>query len=57
VLEIPIIVVREDTYTVAKKMETLLMRHKLRDEIKIRQGAQLINANLDFAVLREQLGL
>jgi hypothetical protein len=33
------------------------MRHKLRDEIKIRQGAQLINANLDFAVLREQLGL
>ena len=57
VLEIPIIVVREDTYTVAKKMETLLMRHKLRDEIKIRQGAQLINANLDFPVLMEQLGL
>lgn len=57
VLEIPIIVVREDTYNVAKKMETLLMRHKLRDEIKIRQGAQLINANLDFGVLREQLGL
>ena len=57
VLEIPIIVVREDTYTVAKKMETLLMRHKLRDAIKIRQGAQLINANLDFGVLMEQLGL
>lgn len=57
VLEIPIIVVREDTYTVAKKMETLLMRHKLRDEIKIRQGAQLINANLDFPVLMDQLGL
>ena len=57
VLEIPIIVVREDTYTVAKKMETLLMRHKLRDEIKIRQGAQLINANLDFATLKSELGL
>lgn len=57
VLEIPIIVVREDTYSVAKKMEALLMRHKLRDEIKIRQGAQLVSANIDFEYLKKDLGL
>uniref|UniRef100_UPI002D16879F phosphotransacetylase family protein n=1 Tax=Desulfovibrio sp. TaxID=885 RepID=UPI002D16879F len=42
VLETPIIMVREDTYSVAKKMETILSRHKLRDAIKIRQGAELV---------------
>jgi hypothetical protein len=57
VLEIPVIVVREDTFTVAKKMETLLERHKLRDIIKIRQGAQLVNSNIDFAYIKKALNL
>lgn len=57
VLNIPIIVVRDDTFSVAKKMESLLVRHKLRDMVKIRQGAQLVSASLDFAYLRKQLGL
>ncbi|WP_027188481.1 phosphotransacetylase family protein [Desulfovibrio cuneatus] len=56
-LGVPIIMVRDDTYSVAKKMEALLTRHKLRDIIKIRQGAQLISANLDFIALRKGLGL
>ncbi len=57
VLEIPIIVVRDDTFTVAKKMEAILERHKLRDVIKIRQGAQLVSTNIDFEYIKEHLGL
>ena len=57
VLNIPIVVVRDDTYTVAKKMEVILSRHKLRDLIKIKQGAQLVSSCLDFEYLKEQAGL
>jgi len=57
VLETPIIMVREDTYSVAKKMETILSRHKLRDAIKIRQGADLVAKRLDFAAIRQGLGI
>ncbi|MFV0423269.1 phosphotransacetylase family protein [Oleidesulfovibrio sp.] len=57
VLNIPIVVVRDDTYTVAKKMEVILSRHKLRDVIKIRQGAQLVSSSLDFAYLKEVMGI
>ena len=57
VLEIPIVIVRDDTYTVAKKMESILSRHKLRDEIKIRQGAQLVSSSIDYEHVKKQLGL
>ncbi len=54
-LNVPIVMVRQDTYTVAKKMEGLLTRHKMRDVMKIRQGAQLISSNLDFMAIRKAL--
>ncbi len=57
VLETPIIMVREDTFTVAKKMDDILSRHKLRDAIKIKQGAELVADNIDFDHLRKALGL
>ena len=57
VLGIPLIVVRDDTYTVAQKMETILSRCKLRDTVKIRHGAQLIASLLDFEHIREQIDL
>lgn len=57
VLETPIIIVREDTFSVAKKMENILSRHKLRDAVKIKQGADLVAANLDFRHIRAGLGL
>jgi len=56
-LNVPIVMVRQDTYTVAKKMEGLMARHKMRDVMKIRQGALLTSSNLDFAAIREGLGL
>ena len=57
VLDTPIIIVRDDTFTVAKKMETILSRHKLRDTVKIKQGADLVASHLDFDYLRKELGI
>jgi len=57
VLETPIIMVREDTFTVAKKMDDILSRHKLRDAIKIKRGAELVADNIDFPHLKKELGI
>ena len=57
VLEVPIVVVRDDTFTVAKKMEAILSRHKLRDVIKIQHGSQLVSSIIDFQHLKEGLGI
>lgn len=57
VLEVPIVVVRDDTFTVAKKMEAILSRHKLRDVIKIQHGSQLVSSIIDFPYMKEHLGL
>ncbi len=54
---VPIIIVREDTYSVAKRMEAILTRHKLRDIIKIRQGAQLVSSALDIRFIKNIAGL
>lgn len=56
-LNVPIIMVRDDTYTVAKKMEHMLGRHKLRDAIKIRQAAQIVSGNIDFDAIKAALGI
>lgn len=57
VLEVPIVVVRDDTFTVAKKMEAILSRHKLRDVIKIQHGSQLVSSIIDFQYMKEKLGI
>ena len=57
VLETPILIVREDTFSVAKKMENILSRHKLRDMLKVNHGVQLVGAALDFGSLKTTLGL
>ncbi|MDL2306691.1 phosphotransacetylase family protein [Desulfovibrio sp. OttesenSCG-928-C06] len=56
-LNVPIIMVRDDTYNVAKRMEKMLGRYKLRDAVKIRQAAQMVSNNLDFQAIRESLGI
>ena len=56
-LNIPIVMVRQDTYAVARKMETLLNQHKMRDVIKVRQGSQLVSNNLNFGAIRAGLGI
>lgn len=57
VLETPIIMVREDTFTVAKKMEGILSRHKLRDTLKVTHGAQLVAQSVDFSRLCRRIEL
>ena len=57
VLEVPIVVVRDDTFSVAKKMEAILSRHKLRDIIKIQHGSQLVSSIIDFPHIKDALGL
>ncbi len=57
VLSIPIVIVRDDTYTIAKKMESILTRHKLRAVVKIKQGAQLVSSAIDFDYVKGVLGL
>ena len=55
--EVPIMVVREDTYSVAKRMDALLSQHKLRDEVKFQQASQLVAAHVDVAAIKQGLGL
>lgn len=54
---VPILMTREDTYSTARKMESILSRNKLRDPMKISQVARLVSAFLDFAAIREGLGI
>lgn len=54
---IPILVVRDDTYTVAKKVEKLSVRLRLRDEAKVARGMDLVKGNVNFPLLYEKLGI
>jgi hypothetical protein len=57
VLGVPLIVVREDTYTVAKRMESILESSKLRDTVKISHGIELVNSILDYKTICKALGI
>jgi BioD-like phosphotransacetylase family protein len=54
---VPIIIVRDDTFTMSKKMDAILSRLKLRDMVKIQQGAQIVSNNVDIPYIKEKLGL
>lgn len=56
-LEIPIIVVKEDTYTVAKKMENILNTMKLLDESKINHGYKLVKNCINWDYINKALNL
>jgi BioD-like phosphotransacetylase family protein len=50
-------VVRDDTYSVAKKLERLSVRLRLRDKAKVDRGMKLIIENVDFSLLYRKLGI
>ncbi|WP_300161194.1 DRTGG domain-containing protein [Solidesulfovibrio sp.] len=54
---IPVIVVRDDTFSVAKKMELMLTREKLRDRSRIEHGAKLVQQAVNMAALKKNLGI
>jgi len=55
--DIPILVVREDTYSVAKKLERLSVRLRLRDKAKVDRGMNLVTENVNFPLLYKKLGI
>jgi len=55
--EVPVLVVRDDTYSVAKRMEAALSRQKLRDPIKFSQATHMVATHLDMAAIKQGLGL
>jgi BioD-like phosphotransacetylase family protein len=54
---IPILVVREDTYSIAKKLEKLSVRLRLRDKAKVERGMDLVEKNIDFQLLYGKMGI
>lgn len=56
-LKVPIVMVRDDTYVVAHRMEQLLNRYKMHDIKKVRQAGQLVESAIDMTRLKADLGL
>jgi BioD-like phosphotransacetylase family protein len=54
---IPILVVREDTFSIAKKLEKVSIRLRLRDKVKVARGMELVRKNVNFPLLYKKLGL
>ena len=54
---VPLLVVREDTYSIAKKLEKLSMRLRLRDKSKVERGMSLVSGNINFPLLYDKLGV
>lgn len=54
---IPIIIVREDTFSIAKKLEKLSVRLRLRDKAKVERGMNLVIENVDFPLLYKKMGI
>ncbi len=54
---VPILVVRDDTYTVAKNVDAMAGRFRLRKREKIDHGIKLVDQVFDFEKLYERLNL
>jgi len=54
---VPILVARDDTYTVAKKVEALVGKFRLEEREKIDHGIKLVDEGLDFEKLYERVNL
>lgn len=55
--DIPILIVREDTYSIAKKLEKMSARLRLRDKAKVDRGMKLVIENVNFPLLYKKMGL
>jgi len=55
--EVPILVARDDTYTVAKKIEGIVGEFSLEEEAKIERGINLVDEYFDFEKLYTKLKL
>jgi hypothetical protein len=55
--DVPILVVREDTFTVAKNVEAMVGQFKLEEREKINHGMNLVNQAFNFEKLYKRLNL
>ncbi len=56
-LGVPIIMVRQDTYKVALRMEQLLAKHKLRNSAKAERAMKLVQKSVNLEAVTQALGL
>jgi BioD-like phosphotransacetylase family protein len=54
---VPILVARDDTYTIAKKIEAMVGQFRLKERVKIDHGIKLVDQMFDFERLYETLNL
>jgi hypothetical protein len=54
---VPILMVRDDTYSIAKKLEKLSVRLRLRDKAKVLRGMNLVSDSVDFPLIYRKLGI
>jgi hypothetical protein len=54
---VPMIIVREDTFSIAKKLEKMSVRLRLRDKAKVTRGMSLVTENVNFPLLYQKLGI
>jgi BioD-like phosphotransacetylase family protein len=54
---VPMLVARDDTYTVAKTLEALSRKLRLREKAKVETGIRLIDRGVDFNRLYKVLGI
>ncbi|MGB9597562.1 MAG: phosphotransacetylase family protein [Candidatus Poribacteria bacterium] len=55
--EVPIMVVRSDTLTVVQRVEDIMSTMRISDKRKIERATQLVNDEVNFQLLYEQLNL
>lgn len=56
-MKIPVILVREDTYTTVQKVDQVVGRLRVREAKKIQAGARLIQREINFPLLYKKAGL
>ena len=56
-MNIPVILVKEDTYTTVQKVDQVLGRLRVKEEKKIKAGTRLIQREIDFPLLYKKAGL
>lgn len=55
--EVPIMVVRSDTLTVVQRVEDIMSTLRISDPRKIERAIQIVNDDLNFPLLYEQIGI
>ena len=56
-MKIPMILVKDDTYSTVQKVDKILGRLRVKEEKKVKLGAKLIEREINFALLYKKAGL